>query len=229
MNLLRVGKDAKTVKGEKLGVMTGIMYLTPHKGGGGQNLCPFAEMAQCYKPCLYTAGRGRMSNVQAGRLRRTHWYNSDPKGFVRHLIDKEIPRVIRKAERAGMTPMIRLNGTSDIMWETQHPEVLEAFPDVQFYDYTKIPSRRDVPINYHLTWSYSGADPKYAAYMDTAIRNGMNVAVVFRKNVPSTWRGYTVVDGDANDVRPYDPMPAIVGLKAKGSAKHDVSGFVVDE
>lgn len=225
--LLSIGNDAKTRKGEKLGVMTGVMYLTPYQGSG-VNLCPMAELAKCHEPCLYTAGRGRTPTVRTGRLRRTHWYNVDPKSFVRFLIDKEIPRLIRKAEREDMTPMVRLNGTSDIMWERKHPEIFETFPDIQFYDYTKIPTRTEYPDNYYLTWSYSGADPKYEQYMDTALSNGMNVAVVFRNELPTEWRGIPVIDGDESDVRPYDPNPVIVGLKAKGDAKRDKTGFVVD-
>ena len=226
--LLTIGGDAKTRKGEKSGYLTGIMYLTPYLGSG-KNLCPMAEVNKCYKGCLYTAGRGAMSSVQVGRMRRTSWYNVDPKGFVQHLTDKDIPRLIKQANNRGMTPMVRLNGTSDIVWERKHPEVFEAFPDVQFYDYTKIPTRGfGLPFNYHLTWSYSGANPRADEHMEAALNNNINVAVVFRKDKPDTWRGFPVIDGDENDLRPFDPFPVIVGLKAKGAARKDYSGFVVD-
>lgn len=226
-HLLTIGGDAKTRKGEKYGVLTGIMYLTPYLGSG-KNLCAMAEVNKCHDTCLYTAGRGKTSTVHTGRLRRTHWYNLDPRSFLEFLIDREIPRLIRQADERGMTPMVRLNGTSDIVWERKHPEVFDAFPDIQFYDYTKIPTRYDIPDNYHLTWSYSGANPNADAHMDAALSNGMNVATVFRREVPAKWRGLPVIDGDVNDIRPYDPTPAIVGLKAKGDAKYDKSGFVVD-
>lgn len=225
--LLTIGGDAKTRKGEKYGVLTGIMYLTPYLGSG-RNLCPMAEVNKCYSACLYTAGRGKTSSVQVGRLRRTHWYNVDPRGFIEFLIEREIPRLIREADKRELTPMVRLNGTSDIVWERKHPEVFESFPELQFYDYTKIPTRYDLPSNYHLTWSYSGANPNADAHMEAALHHGMNVATVFRKEVPGTWRGFTVVDGDANDIRPWDDFPVIVGLKAKGDARKDDSGFVVD-
>lgn len=226
--LLTIGGDAKTRKGEKIGVLTGIMYLTPYLGSG-KNLCPMAEVNKCHDTCLYTAGRGKQNTVHTGRLRRTYWYNLDPKGFVNHLIDKEIPRLIRTAEKRGMTPMVRLNGTSDIVWERKHPEIFEAFPDVQFYDYTKIPTRYDIPQNYHLTWSYSGANPNADDHMNAALDYNMNVAVVFRKALPVMWRNLVVVNGDENDVRPYDQNPCVVGLVAKGGAKKDNTGFVVDE
>lgn len=226
--LLSIGGDAKTRKGEKSGYLTGIMYLTPYTGGG-KNLCAMAAINKCHEACLYTAGRGKLSSVHTGRLRRTTWYNEDPRSFMQFLIAKEIPRLLRTAERAGMTPMVRLNGTSDIVWERKHPEVFEAFPDVQFYDYTKIPTRGfDLPPNYHLTWSYSGANPRADEHMEAALHNGINVAVVFRKDKPATWRGFPVIDGDENDLRSLDPFPVIVGLKAKGDAIHDTSGFVVD-
>ena len=99
---------------------------------------------------------------------------------------------------------------------------------VQWYDYTKIANRRNVPDNYHLTWSYSGANPKYSDMMDTAVSNGMNVAVVFRTKgtIPASFKGLPTVDGDKNDLRFLDPKGVAVALYAKGKAKHDTSGFV---
>ena len=108
--------------------------------------------------------------------------------------------------------------------------IFESHPDVQFYDYTKIPNRKvaDYP-NYHLTWSYSSANPKYEELFWDVIRKGMSVAVVFRKPVNmTTWRGYKVVDGDKDDLRFLDPQSSIVALYAKGAAKHDSTGFVQD-
>ena len=108
--------------------------------------------------------------------------------------------------------------------------IFQEFPEVQFYDYTKIPNRKvaDYP-NYHLTWSYSAANPKYEELFWDVIRKGMSVAVVFRKPVNmTTWRGYKVVDGDKDDLRFLDPQSSIVALYAKGAAKHDSTGFVQD-
>lgn len=224
--LLGIGTDAKTVKGEKKGVLTGIMYLAPHTLSG-RNVCPMAEMAGCHEPCLNTAGRGRMSNVQQARVRKTNFWHEDREGFL-NTLRKDIRKVVRKAKREGMIPMIRLNGTSDIRWEREAPEIFAEFSDVQFYDYTKIPTRRDLPSNYHLTFSYSAANDRYAAFADAAKDNGMNIAVVFRKRLPDTFLGMPVVSGDESDVRPYDPQGVVVGLLAKGGAKHDTSGFVQD-
>jgi len=225
--LLGIGTDAKTVKGEKKGVLTGIMYLAPYTLSG-TNVCAMAELAHCHEGCLNTAGRGQMSNVQMARLRKTRFWQEDPETFL-SLLRKEVARVVRKAKRENKTPMIRLNGTSDILWERKAPALFEEFSDVQFYDYTKIPTRRDLPKNYHLTFSYSGANERYREFYRPALDNGMNVAVVFRKpEFPETFLGLPVVNGDESDIRPFDPQGVIVGLKAKGKAKRDKSGFVVD-
>jgi len=224
--LLGVSTDAKTVKGEKIGVLTGIMYLAPHTLSG-VNVCPMAELAGCAAPCLNTAGRGRMSNVQAARVRKTRFLHEDKAGFIA-VLRNDIRKLVSKAKRLGMTPMVRLNGTSDIRWEVEAPELFEEFSDVQFYDYTKIPNRKHLPANYHLTFSYSASNPRYAAFADVAIESGMNVAVVFRNEFPETFLGLPVVNGDESDVRPFDPDGCVVGLKAKGGAKRDTSGFVQD-
>jgi hypothetical protein len=223
--LLGVSTDAKTVKGEKKGVLTGIMYLAPHKASG-QNVCIMAEMAGCVQGCLNTAGRGAFSNVQMARVRKTNFWHEDKQAFL-GVLRQDIRALAAKANRLGLTPMVRLNGTSDIRWEQEAPELLEEFSDIQFYDYTKIPTRRNLPRNYHLTFSYSGANPRYADFYRPARENGMNIAVVFRNALPDTFLGMPVINGDESDVRPYDPQGVIVGLKAKGKARYDTSGFVV--
>ena len=108
--------------------------------------------------------------------------------------------------------------------------IFELFPEVQFYDYTKISNRKTKNIkNYHLTWSYSGANADYAAKLNDALDNGMNAAVVFRKQYKlPQWRGINVTDGDKDDLRFLDPCNSIVALYAKGAARHDKTGFVVD-
>jgi hypothetical protein len=128
---------------------------------------------------------------------------------------------------------VRLNGTTDIRWELikiGDYNIFESHPDVQYYDYTKIPNRKVSDYsNYHLTWSYSSANAKYEDLFWDVIRKGMSVAVVFRKPIDmTTWRGYKVVDGDKDDLRFLDPKQSIVALYAKGRAKKDTSGFVVE-
>jgi hypothetical protein len=139
----------------------------------------------------------------------------------------DIRKAIAQSKRLGLTPVFRLNGTSDIAWEKytlNEQTVFEAFPNVQFYDYTKILGRKvgHIP-NYHLT--FSNADGNLNDVMRA--KDVMNVAVVFRKQLPETYMGKKVINGDETDLRFLDEKNVIVGLKAKGKAKKDTSGFVV--
>jgi hypothetical protein len=223
MKLLTVG-NTKTVKGEALGFLTFIMHLAPSTLSG-YNTCPMAS-AGCAAACLNTAGRGRFTATQEARIRKTHWFFNDRASFMAHLV-KDIKAAIRKAERVGMTPVFRLNGTSDIRWETVRVDgfnnIMEMFPTVQFYDYTKLSNRRNIPANYHLTFSRSESND---AYVKVALDRGMNVAVVF-DNLPNTYMGRMVIDGTETDLRFLDPTNVIVGLLAKGKAKKDTTGFTV--
>jgi hypothetical protein len=161
-----------------------------------------------------------MSSVQNARLRKTILYFQERELFL-HLLEKDIASIVRRAGRKGYEPCVRLNGTSDIRWERHG--IMEKFPEVQFYDYTKIVNRRDLPDNYSLTFSRSECNQDS---VEQALSNGMNVAAVFNE-LPSEWMGLPVIDGDLNDLRFKDPKPCIVGLLAKGSAKKDDSGFVI--
>jgi len=219
--------NTKTMKGEKLGYHTYIMHLAPSTLSGYQ-VCPSAS-AGCSFACLNLSGMGRFSNVQAARIAKTRYFFEDRKAFMAQLV-KEIGAAIRKSEKAGLKAVFRLNGTSDIRWEqyavvkdgVEYRNVMEAFPTVQFYDYTKLTNRNYVPSNYHLTFSRSETN-----YMDTIrMMAQMNVAVVF-DTIPDKYMGITVVDGTETDLRFLDPSFVIVGLKANGKAKRDASGFVV--
>lgn len=231
-SLLCVGNDAKTIKGEKYGYLTGILYLAPGRIAGHGNVCPHA--AECLAACLYTAGRGTFNSVQTARINRTKAFFTHNAEFMAQL-KSEIGALVRKAARKAarwhkrIKPAVRLNGTSDIAWEKLG--ILEAFPSVQFYDYTKNPLRMlqflagKMPANYHLTFSRQPSNEAQA--LDLLARGG-NVTVVFRKTLPATWNGYRVVNGDLSDLRFADGVGVVVGLTAKGKAKHDTSGFVID-
>ena len=237
--LLAIDTNAKTIKGQKYGFMTGVLYLAPSTISG-LNTCPMAKLANCEGACLYSAGRGAFNSVQQSRINKTKLFYAERDKFMRLLV-KDIERLIRKAERKGMTPLVRLNGTSDIRWETikfdytfangkvRNVSIFELFPEIQFYDYTKISNRKDIPKNYDLTFSYSGA-PGYQKHVQEAIKQGMRLAAVFRKReeIPSHFLGMECVDGDDSDIRHLDPQGVIVALYAKGAAKRDYTGFVVD-
>jgi hypothetical protein len=230
-NLLSIDTNAKTVKGQKLGFMTGILYLAPFNLSGYQ-VCAMAEKAKCHEPCLNKAGRGAFDSTQAARIRKTRWFFERRESFMQALV-YSINALIRKAEREGFIPLVRLNGTSDIRWEDikidrQGRNIFELFPTIQFYDYTKIPNRKNIPANYDLTFSYSGV-VSFAPYVRKAVSKGERLAVVFDKkeNFPEVFLGLPVVSGDDSDVRHLDKRGAVVALFAKGKAKKDMSGFVV--
>jgi hypothetical protein len=229
-NLLSISADAKTSKGETIGYLTGILYLAPAKTTK-YNTCSMAHMAECDKACLYSAGRGAFNSVQQSRINKTLYFYESREEFMRQLSDN-IKALIKKAQSKGLKPLVRLNGTSDIRWENvpfeSYNNIFEAFPDVQFYDYTKDANRKDLPANYDLTFSYSGVE-SFKPYVFKAQSKGMRMAVVFRKEstIPSVFKGIRVVSGDNSDVRHLDDQGVIVGLYAKGKAKTDTTGFVV--
>ncbi|TPI67607.1 hypothetical protein FJ420_02020 [Mesorhizobium sp. B3-1-3] len=254
---IRSGGNAKTIKGDKLGnYETAIMYLAPASQSLLGNVCPMAQQAGCEMGCLSKAGRaGMFSSIVNARIAKTQRYFRDRATFMADLV-KDVAAFVRYCDKRGVKPAVRLNGTSDIQWEVAHPcyrdgsrfgSIFEAFPEVQFYDYTKVYKRayRSLPANYRLTLSYSMANVGYAdAILTTARETGANVAVVFRTKAqrdeyttrPETFFAAQlggasicrpVIDGDETDMRFTDPSGVIVGLYAKGPAKRDTSGFVI--
>lgn len=236
-NLLAISSDAKTSKGNAQGVMTGILYFAPHTLSGFQ-VCPKAS-PECMAACLYTAGRGVYNSVQTGRLNKTKWFFIERDTFMERLV-QNIEALIKKAKKNKMIPAIRLNGTSDIAWEKiackrngkVYKSVMEAFPELQSYDYTKVIGRKSAIAlpNYHLTFSLSENNDKEAML---ALTQGYNVAVVMnlkkKEAKPATWGGYPVLDGDETDIRFRDHKGGyIVALTAKGQAKKMALGFVRD-
>jgi len=234
-SLLGFNTNAKTVKGEKIGYFTGILYLAPSDISGYQ-VCPMAKLAACEAACLYTAGRGAFNSIQRARIAKTKKFFEDRPNFMLNLV-KDIEAGQRKAAKLGQTLLIRLNGTSDIKWENvsftdfdgvTYDNLMSRFPDVQFYDYTKVANRRDLPANYDLTFSYSNV-VTFHKFNDIAINQNMRLAAVFRyaKDIPDTFKGMPVIGGDNSDVRHVEPLGHVVALYAKGKAIKDQSGFVI--
>lgn len=253
-SLIRAGNNAKTIKSDKASKFsTAIMYLAPADLAGGKTVCPFAEKAGCKAGCLNTAGQGAYSNVQQARINKTFRYLKNRDQFMSDLVT-DIEKFSAKCFKNDRLPAIRLNGTSDIMFERipvdGFANIFERFPEVQFYDYTKIPTRAyaKLPENYQLTLSYSAANAVYAKQViDAANDTGINVAVVYRSesmrselektknldhvsNITVGNHGVLkrpVINGDETDLRFFDKHGVIVGLYAKGAAKNDQSGFVI--
>jgi len=230
-NLLSTA-NPKIQKGTKLGYLSFILHLAP-ADLSGKNTCPKAT-AGCKAACLNTAGRGGMfrkgentNTIQKARIRKTVAFFFDREQFMADLV-ADIRKGIKFAERQGLTPVFRLNGTSDLSWEKYEAEagknIFELFPTVQFYDYTKVLGRKVSQYkNYHLTFSKADGND---ADVSKAIAEGYNIAAVFDE-MPAEHMGLPVINADETDLRFLDPKGVIAGLKAKGKAKKDYSGFVI--
>lgn len=220
--------SAKTIKGQKIGFLTAILYLVPD-----EKLCPFAKMAGCFDGCLKSAGRGAFNSVQQARQAKTDFFRTNQRAFMLSMC-ADIWAHVRRAERLGLVPLVRPNGTSDIAWENIQLDgrtVFQIFPDVQFYDYTKHPGRNlagKTAGNYDLTYSFSALTPKPVSIKGLTNPANKRTAVVFMKqaDIPAEFRGWPVVDGDDTDVRHIEPSGVVVALYAKGKAKADTGGFV---
>ena len=226
--LLGINTNYKTIKNQKVGVLTGIIYMAPYNLSG-KNVCPNAS-AGCAAACLNTAGRGAMNTVQRARLKKTNRFWNNREKFLMDLA-AEIGKLRKRAAAKGLKAAVRLNGTSDLPYERYtipgtDKNIMELFPDVQFYDYTKYPNRKRLPANYHLTFSKADGNDRDA---QKAIKNGLNIAVVFQNYLPKSYLGRPVIDGDKNDLRFLDGKNVVVGLLAKGKAKKDNTGFVVKQ
>lgn len=216
--------NPKILKGSGQGYLTAILHLSPARESGFE-VCAGRSLG-CTKACLYKSGRGRFENVQNARINKTRYFFGNRSAFMLQLV-KELEQLSRMAERNGERLAVRLNGTSDIRWESVPVDgcrnIYERFPEMIGYDYTKLPNRRNLPDNYSLTFSRSESNERDAL---RELDRGRNVAAVFAE-LPDTWKGFPVIDGDVNDLRFLDPSPVVVGLKAKGPAKVDRSGFVI--
>ena len=224
--------NPKIQKGTAKGYLSFILHLAP-ADLSGRETCP-KRTAGCTAACLNTAGRGGMFKrgentnvIQKARIRKTKYFFENRDAFMADLVE-DIMKAVNFARRKGLKPVFRLNGTSDLSWE-KYPvpnhgkNIFDAFSTLQFYDYTKVLGRKvaDLP-NYHLTFSAADGND---ADVQKAINAGMNVAVVFDK-LPTEYMGKAVVNADEDDLRFLDPKGVVLGLKAKGRAKKDTSGFV---
>jgi hypothetical protein len=245
--LLTVG-NPKTVKGTGFGYLTAVLHLAP-ASLSGRNVCPAATKG-CIAACLNTAGRGGISAggtlthddvaagkrnaIQEARIRRTRFLYQNRAGFIAAL-EADIRRLAADAAAHGLRAALRLNGTSDLDWHGMAPSVvaLAASLGVALYDYTKVPNRRKRAgvHGYSVTLSLTEANDALAADW---LRAGHNVAVVFAAKrgaaLPPSYviagEAFRVIDGDEHDLRFLDPAGVIVGLRAKGNAKKDTTGFV---
>tara|TARA_R100001530_G_C4287729_1_gene147204 strand:- start:38 stop:799 length:762 start_codon:yes stop_codon:yes gene_type:complete len=212
-------ENAKTTKGLKYNYQTAIIYMASHKQSGF-NVCPKASK-QCSNDCLFFSGYGGFEFTQKARVKKTIRYFKDRINFMNQL-HHEIDLFIKRCKKNNLKPCLRLNGTSDISYESYKFDnglnIFECFPDLQFYDYTKVDKRMSkylrgkLPNNYHLTFS---RDEDNEFKVIETLNNGGNVAVVFQKYLPKVYKGYKVINGDLTDLRFLDKKNVIVGLTHK--------------
>lgn len=224
--------NPKLLKGNAAGWLSTGIHFAPGKISG-RNVCPGATRG-CLLSCLYTAGHGAFTVTQLSRIART-WYFQRHRGQFLEQLERELLAFFRLAKRHALNPAVRLNLTSDIAWENVKTasglSLMERFPEVQFYDYTKITGRMsrfligDFPANYHLTFSRAET-PESERLALSFLASGGNAAAVFRK-LPQSWHGFPVLNGDADDLTFLRPAGSVFGLVAKGAAKKDTSGFVI--
>ncbi len=226
--------NPKLKKGEQFGYMSFGIHFAPSTISGYQ-VCASASLG-CTSACLYTSGHGRFTRTQEARIAKTKRFFETREQFLAELV-KESKAAMRKADREGFRPAFRLNLTSDVRWETipvvvdgiTYPNIMTAFPFVQYYDYTKHTNRKNIPANYHLTFSRSESNDTIIPEM---FDRGFNVAIVFDTPkgapLPTTYMGREVIDGDEHDLRFLDKKGVWVGLRGKGEAKKGThNGFVV--
>ena len=222
--------NAKTAKNE---IKTFILYLAPHTQNAAKiNLCPMASKG-CAAACLYNAGRGAFNSVQNARINKTNFYINDKSLFIKKLAG-EIIKETAKAKKKGEQIAFRLNGTSDqdfvyLLKKYAGLDITALSPVAVFYDYTKILGKVKKYINaFNYTLTYSRAEDNEAEALE-ALSLGANVSAVFSDQLPTTYKGFKVVDGDASDLVMLNNTGVILGLRAKGKkARTDTSGFVIN-
>lgn len=249
----------KAIKADKFGYLNAIHYMAP-ADTSGVDLCPDSSAA-CRALCLgwYSGQAGMLSNdeletgtneTRNSRMEKAQAFMANRAAYMLAMV-RATDNAIRAAHAIGKAFCGRPNGSTDIAWEgikftiTRDKRgraiavtlnnrdglcLMDHYPDVQWVDYTKNPRRfaRKLPANYHLTFSRSETNEAQAIEL---LGRGVNVAVVFAGDKPTTWNGFTVIDGDEHDLRHLDPRGErgfVVGLTPKGrKAKRDTSGFVV--
>ena len=211
--------NPKLKKNLKKGVMSSPLNLLPDNEAGFGSVCPSSSV-ECRALCLNRAGNPAfLTGKLKARYQRTQMFFKHKKLFFTRLF-KEIKLAKAKADKAGMQCGLRLNATSDLNWENFYiggKNLMEWFPDIEFYDYTAVPNRV-TPSNYHLTFSLKEDN------FDTAMlefKRGLNIAIPFKtkrqEDIPNTWKGIKVINGDEHDFRPLDKPNTIVGLTVKGN------------
>lgn len=202
---------------------TYAIYLAP-ANTSGYNVCSHST-PECRMGCLATSGRAAIeifsgtNIIRNARIKKTRLFYEQRNFFMAWMI-AEIKSKQARAKRMGFYFSVRLNATSDIDWQNilyNGKTIFEIFPEVNFYDYTKNHNKFiNLAPNYHLTLSYTGRNWNMC---EALLKKGYNVAMIFNvkheSDLPKTYKGYTVINGDLTDYRISDAKGIIVGLKWK--------------
>lgn len=236
-----VAQSSKMVHSYIHHVSTYCIYLSSGDLSGIET-CNKKTSALCRQNCLMGSGQNMLSRRSSGENRgsidkarntKTRLFYANRQVFMLLMIH-EIEREYCKAKRIGHEFSVRINATTDINPITFYHidgvigkrNLFKMFPQIQFYDYTKVPSRlalAEQTNNYDITWSIDGSEENLAIGLDYLAKGG-RVAVVFgTDNFPKKWHGYDVIDGDAYDMR-YKDGNVVVGLKFKKTANNFVNG-----
>lgn len=230
-------KTAKLL--DEFGFEAVVHHMCPDTLADGEHtVCPWSTPG-CRASCLNTAGRSQVTGdltvknletymIHRSRIGKTLDFFADRQAYADRLVE-ELAQLEKRAIKKQLMPVARLNTTSDVAWENWIS--METFSNTQFYDYTKGELRMHrflagmLPSNYHLTYSHDEFTTPRLVKIITG--KGGNVAVVFRKEIPPAFRGIEVISGMEHDFRFMDKKGFIVGLIARGRAKHDTTGFVI--
>lgn len=232
----KVNNGSKHQKAEKFGELVYTIYLSP-ANMSGYEVCA-GRTAECTALCLNESGHNRMDYrdnfINASRIKKTRLFFENHEYFSKWVI-RDIQAGITKAKKEGKRFSVRINNTSDIspelIWIKENgvkKNILEIFPDIQFYDYTKVMGRLRLMNkydNYDLTYSYNGSNMETCLQL---LKAGIKVAMVFEK-VPESFNGFKVIDGDLYDMRYKDEPGTIIGLKFKKVRDNKLNSFVITE
>jgi hypothetical protein len=240
-----IGEYGLTYNGKKV-MSTGLGFASAQKINDEQRATTCPQSGICEDLCLgETSGQNLLyggegqwrSGPRLSQYLKTEALVVNPEAFAIAMI-KQIESFRKAARELGYHPAIRLNVTSDFNPAT-FENIINMFPDVTFYDYTKLDTKPIAP-NHHLTYSSTGASQvvgnttilnKFSNWdrmVDKILPSGRNVAMAFtsRSAMPKfvqderTGKTFEVWNGDEYDARFLDPVKEsgdglIIGLTNK--------------
>lgn len=234
-NILSVDSDnSKLAKSREFGFLSVGISLA-QSDASGFNVCKFSS-EPCRNACVGKKGlAGVFPSIEEARIRKTKMLFQDRDRFYA-LLDKDLAKLPGLSRSLGLKIHFRSDVFSDIDWRIGFRDSqkrglfdrLEALPvrrdELELHDYTKdfwrwerehLNNRR-YNLEWKLTFSFSGENESLCIEV---LRRGGRVAVAFDckpHQLPKTWRGYRVVDGDVHDLQWLHGGGVVIGLAVKG-------------